>query len=306
VAQQAMPYGEILATTTALCWSIAVIQFRKAGYRIKDLPLAVYKTIVGTVFLILAVVVCRMFFAEETGVTQWWLTLTNDQWFRLTLSGFLGVAVGDLLFIAGLNRLGAGLTAIVDCAYSPLVILFAFLLYSEIVPPPVFFGGGLVLLAIIVGAEVDESQSLGVRQLVIGTILAITSLASMVYGVLIIKDVFKTQPVMWVVAYRFSIGSLALFLWALLTGKIKETVAIFSMPERRPANIGSFFGTFLASFFWIMGFKYTLSGKAAILNQLSTPFIFILGAWLLKEKLTPRRVIAIVLAFIGAIIVGLS
>jgi drug/metabolite transporter (DMT)-like permease len=54
---------------------------------------------------------------------------------------------------------------------------------------------------------------------------------------------------------------------------------------------------------WLGGFKYTLASVSAILNQLSTIFLFVLAAIFLKEPLTPRRTIAVAMAVIGALLV---
>lgn len=62
--------------------------------------------------------------------------------------------------------------------------------------------------------------------------------------------------------------------------------------------------SFLASLFWISGFKYLDAGSAAIYNQLSTVSIIILAYLLLKEKLTKRKAAGIVLALVGTFIVA--
>jgi drug/metabolite transporter (DMT)-like permease len=52
--------------------------------------------------------------------------------------------------------------------------------------------------------------------------------------------------------------------------------------------------------------KYTLVSLAAILNQLSTVFIFLLAAIFLKEPVTVSRILAILLATVGAILAAVS
>jgi drug/metabolite transporter (DMT)-like permease len=58
----------------------------------------------------------------------------------------------------------------------------------------------------------------------------------------------------------------------------------------------------MAMLAWLAGFKYTLVSVAAILNQLSTIFTFILAAVFLKEPVTLPRLIAIVMAVCGALL----
>ena len=69
--------------------------------------------------------------------------------------------------------------------------------------------------------------------------------------------------------------------------------------------IGSFLGTFLSVILWLAGYKYTLAGRAAIYNQLSTIFIIILAAIILKEVMTKKKWAAVTLALTGAFIVSI-
>ena len=69
---------------------------------------------------------------------------------------------------------------------------------------------------------------------------------------------------------------------------------------------GSFFGTYLSVILWLAGFKYTLAGRAAIYNQLSTVLISIMAVYFLKDTLTLKKKIGIFVSFVGAIIVTID
>ncbi len=47
-----------------------------------------------------------------------------NSWVLLSLSGFLGITLADLFFFIALNRLGAGMAAIVECLYLPVCCFF--------------------------------------------------------------------------------------------------------------------------------------------------------------------------------------
>ena len=68
----------------------------------------------------------------------------------------------------------------------------------------------------------------------------------------------------------------------------------------------TFLGPFLATIFWTAGFKYIPAGRAAIYNQLSTAFIIILATLVLKERMTPKKLLGVTLAAIGAVVVRIS
>jgi drug/metabolite transporter (DMT)-like permease len=49
----------------------------------------------------------------------------------LLASGLIGISVADTLFFVALRKLGAELTAIVDCVYAPFIIGLSFLILRE-------------------------------------------------------------------------------------------------------------------------------------------------------------------------------
>ena len=69
---------------------------------------------------------------------------------------------------------------------------------------------------------------------------------------------------------------------------------------------GAFMGTFLSVIFWLAGFKYTLAGRAAIYNQLSTILITLMAGIFLKERLNYRSRLAEALTVAGAVQVSIS
>ena len=56
-------------------------------------------------------------------------------------------------------------------------------------------------------------------------------------------------------------------------------------------------------FCWLAGFKYAKAGVVALLNQTSTILIVVFAALFLKEPLTRLKVLAVIIAVIGAMLV---
>jgi Integral membrane protein DUF6. len=65
---------------------------------------------------------------------------------------------------------------------------------------------------------------------------------------------------------------------------------------------GAFFGTYLSLIFWMGGMKYTSASVAAVLNQLNVIFAVLLAAMFLKERMDKWKILAAVLAFVGALL----
>jgi DME family drug/metabolite transporter len=68
---------------------------------------------------------------------------------------------------------------------------------------------------------------------------------------------------------------------------------------------GSLLGTYIALMFWIGGMKYAPASIASALNQTSNIFVFIFAAIFLKENITRRKVVGMVMAAIGVFLIML-
>jgi drug/metabolite transporter (DMT)-like permease len=222
----------------------------------------------------------------------------------LAASGVLGIGVADTLFLRSLNILGASRSAIVDCLYSPSVVLFSFLLLGERTTPADAVGGGLVVAAVVVaghGRWKRESLHGGFLE---GVLLGALAMAVMAFSIVAVKPVLERQPVAWATGIRLAGGLASLLLVALpfRTHRASLGDAFRNRSAWRFAIPGSIAGAWLALLFWIAGFKFAPANEAAILNQTSTLMVVLLAAAFLDERLTLRRAVAVTLGFAGSVL----
>ncbi len=293
-----VPYiGEILSAAAALVWAVAVLFFKKTGENTPPAALNLFKSAVATALLVPTLVVAGTPFFPDRPLVDWAL---------LAGSAFLGISLADTLFFLALEKLGAGLVAIVDTLYSPSVILLAFLVLGERPGLQALVGAGLVAAAIIVGAADHPPAGRTRKDIVEGVLFAACAMVAMAVGVVMMKPVLVRAPVLWASAVRLFFGGVGLLPLLLVRQHRVEAAQIFR-PSRTwlyaiPAAV---LGIYIAMVLWMAGFKYTLASAAAILNQLSTIFIFVLAAIFFKEPFTKRRALAVAMAFTGAVLVTL-
>ena len=286
--------GDIYALLTAFCWSSAVILFDLSSRRLGSLQLNMLKNIIGVFGFVLTLQFLEGGFPKCSSID---LVL-------LIVSGVLGVALGDLLFLASLRRLGAGLSAIVGTSYSPAVFLFSFLMFQETITTQSYIGGILVMAGIMVGTSKISARS-DKMDIVKGVLYGILAQVLTAYSVLMVRPIMESYSIIFIALVRFSTGFIlsACVLWILkgrtiLMGTVK-------MGIKNPYLVtGALLGTYLSVIFWLLGFKYTLAGRAAIYNQLSTILIILMAAVFLKESMTQRRWLSVVLAVCGALLVS--
>ena len=288
--------GDLYAVITAVCWSSAVILFDISTKNFTAIQLNVLKNFIGVFGFILTIV---LFSIPLPNFSQ-------QDIFTLALSGFLGILIADGLFLESLRRLGSGLSAVVSTIYTPTVFIIAFILFNETINLQSYIGGVLVLGGIIISVF-QPPKTIKKRDLYIGILFGIVANILTAYSVLIIKPIMKNNSVVYVALYRFSIG----FIFGILINVVKSgTKTVIQKFKQGLTNhyviLGALLGTYLSVIFWLSGYKYTLAGRAAIYNQLSTVFIVILARIFLKEPLTSKKVIGVSLAIFGAIIVGVS
>ncbi|MCB0393682.1 MAG: DMT family transporter [Bdellovibrionales bacterium] len=289
--------GDLFSLGSASLWSIAVIMMRLVGFHVKVLPFNIFKNAIATLGFFLVVLLMGEPLIPD---------LTIKEWLTLTLSGVLGICLADIFFVASLNRLGASLQAIVDCIYAPSVILTAYILFRETVSIQEVVGGTLVGTAILIGAT-SSPEVKSKKDLIFGLTFGASAHILMAIGALIARDIYREHSVVWVCGYRFLISNIILIVYGTFFYNRKDLWSGFTTKGAYFYSYGSaILGSFLATLCWLSGFKYTEAGRAAIYNQMSSVLIAILGIIILREKLTSRKVLGILMGVAGGIVISLS
>ncbi|UCD64335.1 MAG: DMT family transporter [Candidatus Zixiibacteriota bacterium] len=292
----AIPYqGESLALITAIVWATAVILFRKSGETVHPIALNLFKDILAVVLFLPTI----WLFGESL-----LRTAPLNDYLLLMLSGALGIGIADTLFFHCLNRLGASLTAIVDCLYSPFIIGLSMLWLGEVLSLLQVVGTILIISAVLTATYRRERNVISRRDLVVGLISGVMSMAFTALGIVMIKPLLNTSPLLWVTEVRL-IGGVIVLLAILIFHRGRKTILSSLMISRgRVYTVsGSVVGCYGAMVLWLAGMKFAQVSVAAALNQTTSIFIFVLAAIFLKEKINFQRTLGIILAVGGAILV---
>ncbi|HNS05381.1 MAG TPA: DMT family transporter [Candidatus Saccharicenans sp.] len=286
--------GEWLALVSAVAWAVAVILFRKSSLTVHPIGLNLGKNLLAIVLIALTSLI--------TGASLWPAVSPRTTWL-LFLSGFLGIALSDTLFLWTLKLIGASLTAIVDSVYTPFVIILSFIFLGERLNWHQLIGVALIALAVVIIARNQSDSPDGPasrRNLFLGIIMGTTGMALVAVAVIIIKPVLSNVPVVWATGVRLAGGTLPLLLLPIIPQFRYMFTPLLNLNNWKNLAPASFLGTYLSLLFWIGGIKYAFASITAALSQLSTIFVFVLAALFLKEKVTRTRILAVIMAFLGA------
>jgi len=288
--------GEILALSCAIIWATAVILFRKSGETVSPLGLNLFKNILALALFVPTSLVLRV---------ELFTKASSNDYLLLAASGILGIALSDTLFFKSLNLLGAELSAIVDCLYSPFIIGLSVLFLRESMTGFQLLGVLLIISAVVAISGIEDRKNISRHDLILGVLFGVLAMASMAVGIVMIKPLLNRSPLLWVVEVRLLAGCVGLGMYLLLHPRGKEIFgSILSVRNWQYMLPGSFLGAYLAMVIWMGGMKYTQASIASALNQTSNVFVFILAAVVLREPVNAIRIIAIILAFAGAFIVS--
>lgn len=287
--------GEICALASALVWALAVILLQRSGESAGPFSLNFFRVALSLPLLILTTI------ASGTPLL---LHAPLSDYLILILSGILGIAISDTLFLMSLNKIGAGISAIVSTAYSPMVVGMAFLLIGERVQATDLAGMALIMGAVLLSTKLQPHLERTSREVIEGIVIGILSVAFLALAIVIAKPVLNRSPVMWAASVRQA-GCMAAFGLIVLTHRGSRVALRFLRPSPawRFMVPGATLGSYLSLILWIAGMKFTLASRAAILNQTSTIFILIMAIIFLGEPFTFRKGLAAALALAGVLLI---
>jgi len=290
--------GEIFALSSALMWAIAVILFTKIGTRLPAFELNLIKNVIGALLLIITSWAVESVLVPNFSMTDWILVI---------ISGFIGIAIADTLYMKALNTIGAGATGIVAALYSPSVVILSMFYLNESLGFMQWLGLVLVLGGIIF-ISLDKSPQLDNKKHPIkGIAYAATSVFLTALGVVMIKPIVEQEPFFYVTGLRLTIGIVGMLAWLFLLRQHKRSWHRIKTIDQWPMVItASVTGSFIAMSLWLAGYKYTSASIAAILNETNFIFIVILAAIILKEPISKNKWIGSSLTIAGVVLVVLS
>lgn len=283
--------GDAMAIGCALAWAFAVLAFR----RVEGVPPAALNVFKNTFSVTLLL------------PTMWAMGIhfdvgrSGEDWLRLIVSGLLGLAVADTLFLAGLRRVDASVAALADCAYAPTVLVLSILFLHEPLGVGLFLGTPLVIAGLVVVAWRRRGETRPVDRK--GVLLCVAGVMTTAVAVIVAKPVLERSELIEATVIRLAAGALGIFLFEAASGRTKDAFLLFRRhPAHRYAFLGAFLGTYVAMVLWLGGMKYGTASRAALLNQSATVFVLVLS-WLSGEAVPRRRWVGAAIAVAGVLVV---
>lgn len=286
--------GEILAISSAITWAVAVIMFRHGGGKLSAFELNLFKNLVGLILLVPTTFVVAGFIPPDYSLLEWGLIL---------LSGYLGIAIADTWYLRALQLLGAGRTGVVASLYSPMVVLLSMIFLGERLSSWQYPGFALVLCGILLVTWKHKKEQISRHDLFLGIGYGAAGVFTMAGGIVMVKDILENYEFFWTVILRLLSGTIGMML--VITWRRRWAFTMNSYRQPQPwfmLTVASIFGTYLSMMLWLAGYRYTTASMASILNETAAIFIVIFAWLFLKETLSLRKMLGIIIAISGVLL----
>lgn len=281
-----------MAIGCAVAWALAVMAWRRLKH-LEPVALNLFKTGLASALLILTMMALGIRLDLERSL---------GDWVGLVLSGVLGLAVADTLFLAGLRRIDASVAAVTDCAYSPTVLLLSAVFLREPMRATLLVGAPLVVVGLLV-VSWTRGQSRGAAIDKGGVALAVGGVILTAVAVVMAQPALQRSDLIEATTVRLVAGAAGLLLAQLVAGRGRQALSLFRpQPAWKLAIPATVLGTYIAMILWLGGMKYGTASRAALLNQSAVVFVLLLSRFT-GEPVPLRRWIGAGIAVAGVVVI---
>lgn len=287
--------GELAALTTAFCWSAGTILFTAAGRRIGSYNVNKIRLPIAAIYLTILLLAIQGTLLP-TGLT--WRVVCY-----LSLSGFIGLVIGDNCYFRCLVILGPRRGALMQALAPPMTALAAFWFLDERLSLLAIVGIAITLTGITWVTTDRRDEKIDAREgsKLIGIMMGICAAAGQAIGLVLAKEAMGAtfNPLS---ATFIRMISAALFIWLIAAARGEVTATLRSLADRkaRYALMGAALaGPTLGVWMSLVAVKHTAAGVAATIMSTFPVIVIPLTILIHHDRPTYRSIIGAVVAVIG-------
>lgn len=302
--------GEYAALLTAIFWTITAIAFESAGKKIGSLSTNLIRLFLAFIFIGIYGQITRGSFIP--------FDASIHNWLWLSLSGFIGFVIGDLLLFEAYVVIGSRISMLIMSLTPPITALFGWIIMGEVLTPMNFLGMFLTISGIMLvvldrkgknhSSEKQNNESslkgkksnIKLSYPIVGILLAFGGAVGQGAGLVLSKfgmqdfDPFAATQIRVITGFT---GFAILFVFMKRWKKILE--AIKNRGAMTRLSIGAFFGPFLGVSFSLLSVKHTTTGVASTIMAIVPVLIIPPAVIFFKEKITFKELVGSIIAVGG-------
>jgi drug/metabolite transporter (DMT)-like permease len=282
--------GESAALSAALLWAISSVIYSRLGLKIPPLQLNLYKGIIAIALVAITLLI------QGTAL----INLSTSTVVLLTISGMIGIGLGDTAYFSALNSLGARRTLLLETSSPPMGALLALIFIGEQLAYSSWCGIFLTILGIawVISERNPVDQSSVSPQGIMWGILAAIAQA---LGAVISRYALIQSAVSPLESTLIRlIGGTVIVIGLLFLPVAKQTKMQWQLSRRSLGviAIAAFGSTYLGIWLQQISLKFAPTGIAQ--TFLATSPLFILPIVALQgEKISLRAILGVVVSLAG-------
>ncbi len=289
--------GEFAALATALFFTATSTMFTLAGRQVGSLVLNRSRLILAIIFLIGAHLVLRVPLPIHAA---------PDRWLWLSLSGVIGLVMGDAFLFQAFIWIGPRLSMLLMGLAPVLAAVLAWLFLSETLTGWQIVG----ILITLVGTSwvildrngYQQKNATDKRNYLMGILFGLGGATGQAVGLITAKEGLGGNfPALSGTLIRMLAAALTLWAITFLSGQAKKTIQQVVNHPRASLFIlgGAFTGPFLGVTFSLLAIQHTEVGVASTIMALPPVFLLPVGYFVFKEKLEWHAILGTALAMLG-------
>jgi len=287
--------GEIAALLTSVCFSFTAVIFAQASRRIGPLVTNRVRLVIALIYLM---IINLILFGQPLPVGA-----GIERWFWLSLSGIIGLALGDMFLFSAYEHIGPRLGMLLMSLAPVIGALLAWLFFGETLRPGQIAGMALTLsgIAWVVGtrpAEDSNQPRVDGRGLLFG-VLAATGQA---VGLVLSKQ-GMTGDFSPFAGNAIRMSAAMVVLWLMTFAQRQGQATITAVRRDRSAlkliAIGAFIGPVLGVSASLLAVQHAEIGVASTLMALPPVFLLPISYFVFKERVGWQTVAGTLVAMSG-------
>ena len=294
--------GEIAALVTSLCFAITAMIFTSTGRSIGSQVTNRMRLVFGLIYLVVLNVIL---FREPLP-----LAAGSARWIWLSLSGVIGLSLGDTFFFLSLVSVGPRLGSLLLSLAPIFGSIIAWIFFNETLTFLQITGIILALAGIgwvVMSHEVPSNTPHGNTQR--GVLFGVLAALGQAVGLVLSKQgMFGEFSPFQANVIRMLAAVLFTWIWTLIEGKAGETITAFRAKPQVIGLIalGALIGPVLGVSASLLAVQHAEIGVASTLMALPPVIILPFSYFVFKEKIGWPAIAGTILAIIGVAILFLA
>jgi drug/metabolite transporter (DMT)-like permease len=297
--------GELAALGAAICWAAAPILYRQALFKVSPVSANIVRCTSNAAFLVIV-----LFVFGWAGILT---KLPLDALVITVASGFIGLVIGDTLYLYGLRSIGVSRAVPLAATYPLFSLLWATLLLHQQVTVAAVVGASVILggIWLLSREKIMDSFHFKESVVLIGVILSL--LTAVVWSVsLSLMDIVVSMPGVETLAANYSVVTVRIMftaLFLLVLSPILDRNHGFLRVSKNTLLLLCIGGLVANAAGWLLmnySFLNIVESQAVPISSTTPLFAALAGFALFHEKMTWNKAVGAAIIVLGTILIFLA